>query len=70
MCGIVGFINTKQIDLESICNKMVGTLHHRGPDYSSTWVNKEHGVALGHSRLSILDLSSAGHQPMKSRCGR
>jgi len=70
MCGIVGFINTKQTDLESVCNKMVGTLHHRGPDYSSTWVNKEYGVALGHSRLSILDVSSAGHQPMKSRCGR
>jgi asparagine synthase (glutamine-hydrolysing) len=70
MCGIAGFINTKQIGFKSICSKMVNTLHHRGPDYSSVWVNEDSGVALGHSRLSILDLSSAGHQPMKSSCGR
>ena len=70
MCGIVGFINTNQIDLESICYNMVSTLHHRGPDYSDVWINKDHGIALGHTRLSILDLSPAGHQPMISSCGR
>ena len=56
MCGIVGFINTRQNDLESICNDMVSKLHHRGPDYSSVWVNKEYRVALGHAR-EVLDAS-------------
>ena len=49
---------------------MVGTLHHRGPDYSSVWLDPEYGIALGHSRLSILDISKTGHQPMISRCRR
>jgi len=70
MCGIVGFYEIGHAELELTCKKMVGTLHHRGPDYSSVWVNNEFGVALGHSRLSIIDLSPAGHQPMKSKCGR
>ncbi len=70
MCGIVGFVDTKKTDLETICNEMVGTLRHRGPDYSSVWLDQEYGIALGHSRLSILDVSEAGHQPMMSRCGR
>jgi asparagine synthase (glutamine-hydrolysing) len=70
VCGIAGFINTKQIDSEVICKRMISTLNHRGPDYSSVWVNNDYGVALGHARLSIIDLSAAGHQPMTSRCGR
>ncbi len=70
MCGIAGFINTSQVGHESICRKMVATLHHRGPDHSDVWISKDHGIALGHARLSILDLSTAGHQPMTSSCGR
>lgn len=48
--------------------RMTNTLHHRGPDAGGTWTNE--CVALGHRRLSILDLSEAGAQPMHSSCGR
>lgn len=46
------------------------TLQHRGPDDAGAWVDERHYVALAHRRLSILDLSPAGHQPMQSACGR
>jgi asparagine synthase (glutamine-hydrolysing) len=49
---------------------MVVTLAHRGPDDSGVWVDSQAGVALGHRRLSIVDLSPAGHQPMSSWSGR
>ncbi len=49
---------------------MVATLHHRGPDDTGTWVDQECGVALGHKRLSVVDLSPLGHQPMLSSSGR
>lgn len=49
---------------------MADTLRHRGPDDSGIWTDPSAGMALGHRRLSILDLSAAGHQPMVSRCGR
>jgi len=49
---------------------MADTLHHRGPDDSGVWEDSEAGVALGHRRLAIVDLSPAGHQPMQSACGR
>ena len=49
---------------------MADTLVHRGPDDSGTWVNEEAGVAFGHRRLSIIDTSDAGHQPMVSANGR
>jgi asparagine synthase (glutamine-hydrolysing) len=49
---------------------MCDTLTHRGPDDSGIWVDESAGVALAHRRLSILDLSPAGHQPMVSACGR
>src|SRR5207249_4381189 len=42
----------------------------RGPDDAGTWVDPEVGVALGHRRLAVIDLSSAGHQPMVSTSGR
>ena len=49
---------------------MCEALEHRGPDDHGTWNDVEAGVALGHRRLAILDLSPAGHQPMISGCGR
>jgi asparagine synthase (glutamine-hydrolysing) len=49
---------------------MVNTLRHRGPDDVGAWVDAEGGIALGHRRLSIVDLSPEGHQPMHSPCGR
>jgi len=58
MCGIVGFNNKKR----TILNEMLKSIHHRGPDDSGIYENNE--FSLGHVRLSILDLSVAGHQPM------
>lgn len=49
---------------------MTGALAHRGPDDSGHWTDRDSGVGLGHRRLSILDLSPAGHQPMRSVGGR
>ena len=49
---------------------MTERLRHRGPDDGDVWLHEEAGIGLGHRRLSILDLSAAGHQPMHSACGR
>jgi asparagine synthase (glutamine-hydrolysing) len=49
---------------------MADALTHRGPDDSGTWVDEGAGIAFGHRRLSIIDLSAAGHQPMRSHTGR
>lgn len=71
MCGITGiFGNLRKEEFDSSIHEMSATLNHRGPDDAGTWINEENGVAFGHQRLSIMDLSLAGHQPMASPCGR
>ncbi len=74
MCGIVGIWQTSgqksPSELTSLITGMSTTLTHRGPDDGGTWVEASTGIALGHRRLSILDLSPAGHQPMVSGDGR
>ena len=66
MCGIFGVINQK-ID-RGLAERCLNTLIHRGPD---DWgLKQEEGVTLGHRRLSILDLSEKGRQPMSSKDGR
>ena len=72
MCGIAGFINTSiaSQELDTIAGRMVGALRHRGPDDQGVWHDSIAGLALAHRRLTILDLSSAGHQPMVSESGR
>lgn len=74
MCGLAGFVETRggiQLsELEARANRMADALRHRGPDDKGVWADPEAGVALGHRRLSILDLSPAGHQPMFSPSGR
>src|SRR6185437_3942479 len=74
MCGIAGFIaagsGNKAQALSTIAAAMGASLSHRGPDDEGAWVDPEAGVALVHRRLSIVDLSSAGHQPMVSADGR
>ncbi len=74
MCGFVGIVAVKPQgggdDLRSAIVKMNQPLVHRGPDDSGIWVDPDAGVALGHRRLSIVDLSPQGHQPMASACGR
>lgn len=72
MCGIAGIIDPgrRVVDLEHALNGMTDVLVHRGPDDAGRWLSADHRVALGHRRLSILDLSPTGHQPMVSPCGR
>jgi asparagine synthase (glutamine-hydrolysing) len=74
MCGISGFLDwthrSGNQELQATVLEMVNTLRHRGPDDSGAWSDAEAGVALGHRRLSIVDLSSEGQQPMRSACGR
>lgn len=74
MCGFSGFIDiSRKMGLDecrSVVTRMSDRLAHRGPDDSGIWVDIEAGVALGHRRLSIIDLSPEGHQPMLSACGR
>lgn len=73
MCGFCGLLDFSGLDgpaLESCVQGMTDTMIHRGPDAQGIWFDRAHGVALGHRRLSILDLSPNGAQPMVSACGR
>lgn len=72
MCGISGFLsfNYLNIDFNASLNSMASAIVHRGPDASGIWFDEQIGIGLAHARLSIVDLSSAGHQPMKSACDR
>jgi len=70
MCGICGYVNKKLIDT-SILTRMNDTMYHRGPDDSGEWEIQmdDYAVGLAQRRLSILDLSELGHQPMVSSFG-
>ena len=74
MCGFVGFIGEPgALDaeaLERLAERMADRLESRGPDDAGTWVSPSAGIALGHRRLAIIDLSAAGRQPMVSASGR
>jgi asparagine synthase (glutamine-hydrolysing) len=70
MCGIAGYWGTGAFDQRTSVSRMIEQLVHRGPDDGDVWVGPEGGPVLGHRRLAILDLSPAGHQPMRSHCGR
>lgn len=73
MCGFAGLLTNAKDKLgclETVVARMALTIQHRGPDDAGTWVDTQAGVALGHRRLSIVDLSPAGHQPMQSASGR
>lgn len=69
MCGIVGFVNiNKQLNINGNTLKlMTDTIKYRGPNSEGHWFDDQRGIGLGHRRLSILDLSDDGHQPMKSK---
>ena len=68
MCGITGFFSKNFLKTDLV--KMTDALSHRGPDASGYFFDQDKGVALGHRRLSIIDLSDAANQPMTSHCGR
>jgi asparagine synthase (glutamine-hydrolysing) len=74
MCGIAGFLTGGSSglarELADVSSAMDACLQHRGPDDHGVWIDEECGAALVHRRLSILDLSPAGHQPMISDDGR
>lgn len=69
MCGIAGFCNLPYKWRENI-DRMNRRMIHRGPNAEGIWSNEDHSVVLGHRRLSILDLSESGAQPMVSHSGR
>jgi asparagine synthase (glutamine-hydrolysing) len=69
MCGIAGIIGEAARDVP-LLNRMGSLLRHRGPDDQGVWLDPEVGIGLVHRRLSIVDLSAAGHEPMHSANGR
>lgn len=74
MCGVAGSWSVRASiasgGLAAQCEAMIAALGHRGPDGGAVWADQDEGVALGHRRLAILDLSPAGAQPMVSGDGR
>jgi asparagine synthase (glutamine-hydrolysing) len=73
MCGITGFWQPpgeNDLELAGLVRKMARTLYHRGPDDAGEWTDARAGVAFGFRRLSIVELSPLGHQPMISASGR
>ena len=70
MCGIAGFVGGDLRGAEAVLTAMADAILHRGPDSNGIWIDKAGGCGLAHRRLAILDLSQAGHQPMRSDSGR
>ncbi len=71
MCGVSGLFSlNKSSKINLNIKNMCDAIAYRGPDSDGFWVNEKDGAALGHRRLSIIDLSEAGHQPMHSPSGR
>jgi asparagine synthase (glutamine-hydrolysing) len=74
VCGITGFIDsrasTPRAALEELATNMASAIAHRGPDDAGVWSDPAAGIALGHRRLAVIDLSPTGHQPMVSADGR
>ncbi len=70
MCGISGFYTngatSGDVKTGETLRSMVATMNHRGPDSSGCWMDENTGVAFGHNRLSIIDLTEQGNQPMIS----
>src|SRR3954468_21869059 len=69
MCGIAGLLTGGKADA-GLVRRMIAPIAHRGPDDQGVWTDAEAGIGLGHRRLSIVDLSPLGHQPMASADGR
>jgi asparagine synthase (glutamine-hydrolysing) len=73
MCGIAGFMGGKcrsRTEMATTLARMNRSLRHRGPDHSGMFIDDDAGVGLAHTRLSVIDLSPAGNQPMASPSGR
>ncbi|MCP4378578.1 MAG: asparagine synthase (glutamine-hydrolyzing) [bacterium] len=70
MCGIVGIMDTRHVDDQDILATMRDTMRHRGPDDAGIWWDDRRKVGMAHRRLSIIDLSPGGHQPMTDEPGK
>lgn len=74
MCGLVGYWRPGGGEaagaMRQTVSRMADILRARGPDDEGTWIDAESGVALGHRRLAVIDVSSSGHQPMQSASGQ
>ena len=74
MCGIAGIVDKRgklgPTRLAELAKEAADRMRHRGPDDSGTWLSPDGHCALSHRRLSIIDVSAAGHQPMASKTGR
>ncbi len=72
MCGIAGLVGLEgsETQISNIVQGMQSSLHHRGPNNKGSWRSIKDKVFFIHTRLSILDLSKSGNQPMHSKCGR
>ena len=72
MCGLAGFVDFhgQLHDIENNLKLMINAINYRGPDGEGVWLDNQLGIGLGHKRLSILDLSEEGKQPMISSNGR
>lgn len=68
MCGFAGIINQKKShhSMHVVINNMTNSISHRGPDDKGIWVDQNENIALGHRRLSVIDVTNAGSQPMHS----
>lgn len=70
MCGLVGFFEPNNRDYDKTIRSMAKAISHRGPDADAYWIEQDKGLVFGHRRLSIIDLSECGIQPMHSSSGR
>lgn len=70
MCGIVGIFSQSEPINETLLDRMRDTMIHRGPDDAGTWCSADRALGLAHRRLSIIDLSPGGHQPMSDSSGQ
>lgn len=73
MCGFAGFVNYNGMPPDcaaDLAQSMANTMRRRGPDSQTSWTGATGEIGLAHARLSVIDLSEAGSQPMHSSCGR
>ncbi len=70
MCGIAGIVSNNKSIEERRLNRLKESLAHRGPDDQGLWINADQTAGLAHTRLSIIDLTQSGHQPMQTPDGR
>ncbi len=70
MCGIAGLMGKDRPVQTEQLKSMMQRIERRGPDSDGSWISEDGRVGFGHRRLAIIDLSHAGHQPMRSTCGR